>query len=180
MKKTFLVCVLVTGLGVGCGDDATGTGGTGGNGVIGPLTWTVSDYTVVVDDESEGGCNAVSPTEPLNEFEITIDGDTATLESVELILGGTTMQYSPEDDTVIFTDSFTDSPAEAPDCIVDLMDTFTVDLDDTTASLDENATVQVTWDHAERDASAGACDGAWFVALPCASQATFTLTQQAP
>jgi hypothetical protein len=176
MKKAFLVCVVAAGVGVGCGEDATGTGGTGGT-VIGPLTWTVSDYTVVVDAEDEGGCEAVSPTEPLNEFELTIDGSTATLESVELILGGTSEDYSPEDDTVIFTDSFEDG---LDDCVVDALDTFTVELDDPNVSLDQNTTVQVTWDHEESDASAtpGACDGVWFVALPCASQATFTLTQQ--
>jgi hypothetical protein len=173
MKKTFLVCVLAAGFGVGCGDDTTGGGGTGGT--IGPLTWTVSDYTVVVDDESEGGCEVVTPTEPLDEFEITIDGSTATLESVELILGGTSEDYDPADDTVIFTDSFEDG---LDDCLVDLVDTFTVELDDPSVSLDENTTVQVTWDHEESEASTGACDGVWFVALPCASQATFTLTQQ--
>jgi hypothetical protein len=170
MKKAFLVCVLVAGLGVGCGEDETGAGG---NGVIGPLTWTVSDYAVVTDD-----CGAVEPNPPLEEFEITIDGSTATLESVELILGGTSDDYNPEDDTVVFTDSFTDSPDAAPDCIVDLTDTFTVELDDTAASLDENTTVQVTWDHDESTTTSQECEGQWFVALPCDSQATFTLTQE--
>ncbi|MDH3729420.1 MAG: hypothetical protein OER77_17965 [Myxococcales bacterium] len=174
MKRIFLVCVLVAGLGVGCGEDVFGgTGGTGGT--IGPLTWDVSGYTVVSD-----ACESASPMPALEAFDITIDGSTASLESVELVLGGVTMTYDPTDSTVVFTDSFTDGPADVPACTVDVTDTFTVSLDDPSVSLDENTTVEVTWDHAESDGSAmaGACMGNWFVPLPCDSQSTFTLTQQ--
>ena len=89
------------------------------------------------------------------------------------------MPYAPTDDPVIFTASFMDSAVDFPDCTVDAMDTFTVDLDDPSLSLAENTTVQVTWIHNEEDGSAtpGACAGNWFVALPCTSQSTFTLTQ---
>jgi hypothetical protein len=189
MKKVFFVCVLVAGLGVGCGEDtgetggSAGNGGTGGSPVIGPLTWTVSNYTVVSDD-----CESASPTIPLTSFEITIDGDMATLESDDLMvpatgnpLGGVSMPYSPEDDPVIFTASYEDGVVTAPDCVVGAMDTFTVVLDDPTVSLDQNEIVDVTWDHAEIDDSetTGACDPPiWFVDLPCDSRSTFTLTQQ--
>ncbi|MDH3201116.1 MAG: hypothetical protein OEM15_09505 [Myxococcales bacterium] len=178
MNKLLVMCILAAGLAVGCGEDVLGTGGSGGTGIIGPLTWDVSGYTVESD-----GCEAVSPTEPLTAFDVTIEGSDAALESVDLVLGGVTMTYDPADSTVEFTDSFTDGPMAVPDCVVDLMDTFTVVLGDPSVSLDQNTTVQVTWDHdeSESDESAmpGACDGAWFVDLPCDSQATFTLTQQA-
>ena len=153
--------------------------------MIGPLTWTVSNYTVVDD-----GCEAVSPTEPLNAFELVIAGSGAVLESLDLEvpstgepLGGIADPYSPDQDVVVFEASFQDGLATEPDCVVDVMDTFTVELDDPSVSLDQNDTVQVTWDHDEAEspdsASEGACDlPVWFVQLPCASQATFTLTQQ--
>jgi len=189
MRKAFLLCVVIPGfaLGVGCGDSETGgTGGTAGMGgmggmggaeVIGPLTWTVSDYNVESDD-----CLAVAenpPDDVFNAFEITISGDKATLDSVDFILGGVADPYSPEDDPIVFTASF--ELTEGPDCVVDAMDKFTVALGDPTLSLDQNTTVDVTWDYTETDASdpAGACTLAiWGVELPCASQATFTLTQE--
>jgi len=178
MNKVLMMCILAAGLTVGCGEDSPfGTGGSGGSGIIGPLTWDVSAYTVVND-----ACEAVEPNPPLTAFEITIDGSDAALESVDLVLGGVTMTYDPADSTVVFTDSFTDGPMAVPDCVVDLMDMFTVVLDDPSVSLDQNTTVQVTWDHEESDGSAvpGTCDRpVWFVDLPCTSQATFTLTQQA-
>jgi hypothetical protein len=172
MSRAFLAIGLILGVvAAGCESDE----GTGE--IIGPLTYTVSDYTVVEDP-----CGAVTETPPDfvldgTDFEITIDGSTAILESVEYVLGGESTGYSPEDDEVVFTDSFTDGSG---DCVVDLMDTFTVALDDTGASLDENTTVQVTWDHDESDGStvAGACEGVWLADLPCASKATFTLTQE--
>lgn len=194
MNKLVGMCVLAAGVvtGVGCsGSDTMGTGGVGGNGgmggsdVIGPLTWTVSAYTVVDD-----ACEAVSPTEPLEAFELVIAGSGAVLESLDLVvpgtgapLGGIADPYSPEQDIVVFEASFEDGPATDPDCVVDAMDTFTVALDNPTVSLDQNETVQVTWDHEETEspdsASEGACDlPVWFVQLPCESQATFTLTQQ--
>ena len=194
MKRFFALCFFAAGLAtvVGCSDtDTMGTGGTGGMGgaggsdVIGPLTWDVSAYAVVDD-----GCEAVSPTEPLEAFELVIAGTGAVLESLDLVnpgngepLGGIADPYGPEQDTVIFEASFQDGPETEPDCVVDVMDTFTVELDDPSVSLDLNDTVQVTWDHQEMEsldsAFEGACDlPVWFVQLPCASQATFTLTQR--
>jgi hypothetical protein len=165
--------MLVAGLGVGCSEDGLGT-------EVITTTWDVSDYTVV----GNADCGAVTedPLDPFNEFEITIDGSDAALESVEFTLGGVTMTYDPTADTVVFTDTFTDSPAAEPDCVVELMDEFTVELENTSVSLDQNTTVQVTWDHEETDVSAvpGTCTpDVWFnVVLPCTEQATFTLTQQ--
>jgi hypothetical protein len=169
----------------GAGGDG-GAGGNGGSDVIGPLTWTVSEYRVV-DEE----CGAVNPTEPLNEFELVIAGTGAVLESLDLVvpgtgqpLGGIADPYGPEQDVVVFEAEFQDGPTEVPDCVVDAMDTFTVVLDDPSVSLDQNETVQVTWDHVESEspdsAFEGACDPpVWFnIQLPCGDQATFTLTQQ--
>jgi len=185
MNKVFLAVALISGLAMGCDSTDTGNaGGTGGMPIIGPLNWNVSAYTVVGDDD----CESASPTEPLTAFEITIDGNTATatLESLDLMvpgtgapLGGIAMPYADTDDPVIFTASFMDSAESFPDCVVDATDTFTVDLDNPSVSLAENTTVQVTWNHAEIDGSttAGACTNNWFVALPCESQSTFTLTQ---
>lgn len=180
MKRIFLVCLLVAGLGVGCGEDVFGTGGAGGAGII-TTNWDVSDYTVDGTDE----CGAVTPNPPdfvLNAFDITIDGSNAALESVDVVLGGVTMTYDPTDDIVVFTDSFTESPAAEPDCVVELTDTFTVELRDTSMSLDQNMTVDVTWEHGESDVSAvpGTCTPAvWFnIDLDCDSTASFTLTQQ--
>ncbi|MDH3622540.1 MAG: hypothetical protein OES69_09530 [Myxococcales bacterium] len=185
MKRIFLVCVLVAGLGVGCGEDVLGgTGGSGGTGIIGPLTWDVSNYAVDTDE-----CQSASPTDPLIAFDITIDGSTATLESLDLMvpgtgepLGGVTMTYDPAAGTVVFTTSFMDSAVKFPDCVVDATDTFTVSLDNPTVSLDQNTTAEVTWVHAEEESAAsampGACIGNWFVDPPCTSQSTFTLTQQ--
>jgi hypothetical protein len=177
MSRAFLAIALILGVvAAGCESDE----GTGE--IIGPLTYTVSEYTVEGDDP----CMAVSEDPPdfvFETFDITIDGSTATLESGEFLtaadipLGGVDDTYSPEDDTVVFTASFTDGSG---DCTVDETDTFTVVLGDDTASLDENTTVEVTWDHGESDGStvAGACAGVWLADLPCDSQATFTLTQE--
>ena len=198
MKRLFGMCVLVAAMatGVGCSSSDTtetggvggegGAGGNGGSGVIGPLTWTVSSYTVV-DEE----CGAVNPTEPLEAFELVIAGTGAVLESLDLVvpgtgqpLGGIADPYGPEQDVVVFEAEFQDGPADEPDCVVDAMDTFTVVLDDPTVSLDQNETVHVTWDHVESESEDSAFEGAcdppvWFnIQLPCADQATFTLTQQ--
>lgn len=197
MKKAFILCALAACAagGVGCGDDTAGTGGIGGSGgsggmggsdVIGPLTWNVSTYTVVNDE-----CEAVSPTEPLIAFELVIAGSGAVLESLDLTvpstgepLGGIADPYGPEQDVVVFEASFQDGPATDPDCVVDVMDTFTVELDDPSVSLDQNDTVQVTWDHDEMESTDSAFEGAcspdvWFgIQLPCSSRATFTLTQE--
>ena len=182
MNKVLMMCILAAGLTIGCGEDILGTGGAGGTGLI-TTTWDVSDYTVQGTDD----CGAVAEDPPnfvFNTFDITIDGSNAALESVDVTVGGVTMTYDPTASTVVFTDTFTDSPQDEPDCVVELTDTFTVDLTDSSVSLDQNTTVDVTWDHREmEDVSAvpGSCTPAvWFnINLPCESQATFTLTQQA-
>jgi len=171
---------------MGCSDsDTNGTGGIGGMGgmggtdVIGPLTWTVSDYDVVSDD-----CQAVTPQpgEPgPTEFQLTIVGDTAMLVNEPLDIEAVADPYSPDDDPVVFTDMYELGVDTAPDCVVDATEKYTVDLRDPTLSLDQNSTVAVTFDYTETDASdpAGACTlEVWGLALPCASQATFTLTQE--
>lgn len=189
MNKVFLAVALISGLAVGCDSTDTGnTGGAGGAPVIGPLTWTVSNYTVQPVQGIMDACEAVTENPPdfvFNTFEITIDGDTATLVSEfdnpsGEPLGGVADPYSPSDDPVIFVSTYTDGVMAVPDCIVEVTDEFSVALDDPLLSLDQNATVQVTWNHDESDGSVmlGTCDPpVWFVDLPCTSQATFTLTQ---
>ncbi|MGB5367824.1 MAG: hypothetical protein WBN15_20835 [Polyangiales bacterium] len=184
MNKVFLAVALICGLAMGCDStDLDGAGGAGGAPVIGPLTWTVSDYTVVTD-----ACEAVAEDPPdfvFNTFEITIDGDVATLVSEfdnfgGEPLGGVADPYSPDDNPVIFASSYTTGVMETPDCVVNVTDEYSVALEDPFVSLDQNATVEVTWNHDESDGSVtpGTCDPpVWFVELRCASQATFTLTQ---
>lgn len=176
MNKVLMMCILAAGLTIGCGEDVLGT-------EVITTTWDVSDYTVQGTD----ACGAVTENPPdivFTEFDITINGSDAALESVDVVLGGVTMTYDPTESTVVFTDTFTDSPVAETDCVVELMDTFTVELSDTSVSLDQNTTVEVTWVHMEEDVSAvpGTCTPAvWFnIVLPCTSEATFTLTQQAP
>ena len=48
-------------------------------------------------------------------------------------------------------------------------------VDDPTSSLPDNDTLSVEWDHTEEDVSDGACDGIWFVPLPCDTFEDFTL-----
>ena len=88
-----------------------------------------------------------------------------------------TDSYSPEEDAVLLTGLATND--NFPPCVVGLDDAMQLTLDDPDLSLDENDTVQVTWDHVETDESdvSGDCEGEWFVALPCSGQATLTLTQ---
>ncbi len=181
MKKLFLGIVLISAVvAVGCGDTdgtggaggAGGAGGTGGAPIIGPLTWSAPGLTIVGDD-----CDFFVD-EPL-VFEMTIEGSNVVMEDADpqSALTVSTDSYSPEDDEVLLTglamnDNF-------PPCVVGLDDAMQLLLDDPDASLDENETVQVTWDHVETDESdvPGDCEGEWFVALPCAGEVTFTLTQ---
>jgi len=168
---------------VGCGETDSGTGGSGGSGgaggeggsggVIGPMTWTTPGLTIVGDD-----CDFFVDEALI--FEITIEGSTVIMVDADpnSSLMASTDTYSPEDDEVLLTGSQINE--NFPPCKVDLLDAFALTLDDPNVSLDENETVQVTWDHAEEDVSdtVGDCEGEWFVPLPCAGEATFTLTQQ--
>jgi len=180
MNKVFLAVALISGLAMGC--DSTDTG------IIGPLTWTVSDYTVVPVQGITDACEAVTEDPDngfvFNTFEIRFDGDATLVSEFDNPsgepLGGVADPYSPDDDPVIFVSTYTDGVMAVPDCVIDATDRYTVALDDPSLSLDQNATVRVTWDHNESDGSAvlGECDPpVWDVELPCDSQATFTLTQ---
>ncbi len=182
MNRMLMMSLLATSLVVGCGEDLLGTGGAGGTGVIGPLTWDVSEYMVGQDD-----CMVVTPTPEvaLTTIEITISGSDLLLESnLENFfnnepLGGTSTSYSATDSMVVASSSFMVTPQGAPECTVEIVDTFTLSLTNTSVSLDENETVTATWSHEETDTTDPACTEAiWGLPLPCASDATFTLTQQ--
>lgn len=155
--------------GAGASGGAGGEGGSGG--VIGPLTWTTPGLTVVGDD-----CDFF--VDEALEFEITIDGSMVVMQDVNTSLVASTDSYSPEQDEVRLTGETTNE--SFPPCVVRLDDAFQLQLDDPDLPLDQNDTVQVTWNHVEEDASAmvGDCEGEWFVPLPCVGEATFTLTQQ--
>jgi hypothetical protein len=114
--------------------------------------------------------------EPL-EFEITIDGSTVTMDETGSSLQASTDSYEPTDDEVTLEGEALND--DYPPCVAQLNDAFALTLDDPDLSLDENTTVEVTWDHDELDVSdtVGDCAGVWFVDLPCAGEATFTLTQ---
>lgn len=156
----------VVAVGTGCESDEGGTGGTT------TTLWTTEGLTIVGDT-----CEFFVD-EPL-EFEITIDGSTVTMQDADpqSSLQASTDNYDPTDDEVALTGTTTND--NFPPCVVELNDAFQLTLDDPDSSLDENTTVQVTWDHDEIDVSdtVGDCAGEWFVDLPCAGEATFTLTQ---
>lgn len=146
-------------------------GGEGGT--IGPLTWTTPGLTVVGDD-----CDFF--LDEALTFEMVIQGSTVVLSDAdpESSLEVSTDDYSPEQDEVLLTAVVNNE--SFPPCVVELDDAFQLLLDDPDVSLDQNDTVQVTWNHVETDVSAieGDCEGEWFVPLPCAGEATFTLTQE--
>jgi hypothetical protein len=162
-------------VGTGCESDEGGTGGTGGT--IGPLTWTASDMVV-----GEDTCDFFAPEEPL-VFEMTIEGSTVTMEVVipEPQFGeplqASTDSYDPTANEVTLEGEALND--QFPPCVAQLNEAFELTLDDPDLSLDENTTVQVTWDHDELDVSdtVGDCVGEWPVPLPCAGEATLTLTQ---
>lgn len=179
MKRSFLGIVFISAVvAVGCGetDGAGGSGGAGGAGgapIIGPLTWSTPGLTIAGDN-----CEFFVD-EPI-VFEMTIQGSNVVMEDAD-----------PQSDLTVSTDSYSPEQAEVlltglamndnfPPCVVGLDDAMRLRLDDADLSLDENETVQVTWDHVETDASdtPGDCEGEWFVPLPCEGEATFTLTQQ--
>ena len=182
MSKVYLGLAMIFALAaLGCSDsDTMGTGGAGGDGgaggvggTIGPLTWTTPGLTVVGDE-----CDFF--LDEALTFEMTIQGSTVVLSDAdpESALEVSTDNYSPEQDEVLLSAVLNND--NFPPCVVELDDAFQLLLDDPDVSLDQNDTVQVTWDHVETDVSAmvGDCEGEWFVPLPCAGEATFTLTQQ--
>ena len=165
MKGWILVCVLALGMGlVGCSDDEGGAGGAGG-GVAPTFTeWGITDVNIVQDDCDFG---------PLSgDVEIATDGTNATM-IVDGVLEVSTDDYSPELTTVVMTGQVDNN--EEPPCVARLLDEFTLRVDDPTLSLPDNDTLSVEWDHTEEDVSDGACDGIWFVPLPCDTFEDFTL-----
>jgi hypothetical protein len=174
------------GLAVGCDSTSLdGTGGTGGTPIIGPLLWTTPGLTIVGDD-----CDPAFLVDQPLSFELTIQGSDVLLIDADptanpaTALQGSTDSYVPTADVVLLTGTRDDDQYEAEDgCVVRLNDAFRIELSDPSVSLDQNATVQVTWTHDEADVStvrADACSDpvlVWFNGLPCASEATFTLTQ---
>lgn len=182
MKRILWTIALAASVAVGCGEtDAALDGGAGGSGgadggVIGPLTWTSSDLTIVGTDE----CMFFLESEALT-FEMTIDGTNVSMvtqlgDSPDSILAVSTNDYSPTDDEVTLTGTTTNDDF-AP-CEVTLDDAFRLGLDDPDVSLDQNDTLSVIWDHAEQELSTDECGGVWFNDLPCSGEATLTLTQQ--
>jgi len=166
MRRSILLTIaVVASAAAGCGDD---TGGTGG--------WTGSTLTIVGDE-----CDFFAADEPLN-VDITIEGSTVTMVDTDpqSTLTASTDDYSPTDDSVLLTGKVVND--KFPPCKVSLEDAFTLELDDPDLSLDENQTLQVTWNHVEVDESdtPGDCVGEWFVDLPCSGEATFTFTKEAP
>lgn len=179
MNRAFvgLICIAAVGA-FGCSesDDMGGDGGMGGAGgapVIGPLTWTTPGLTVVGDD-----CDFF--LDEALTFEMTIQGSNIILEDAdpESDLAVSADDYSPEQDEVLLTAQVNNT--NFPPCVVELDDAFELVLSDPDVSIDLNDTVEVTWNHVETDVSdtVGDCEGEWFVSLPCAGEATFTLTQE--
>lgn len=181
MKNVLLVCMLTAGLCVGCSDDLTGGGGTGGAGpTFDPISWDLTDYTVTSDE-----CNLLAGADAALEFVISAtDGEVSVDSGVDSVVTGTPIIgvdafYQVGDATVDATLSEEWSPMLAPDCTGMLQDTFTLDLQMPDESLADNMVVEGTWTHTETDVSviAGDCDGDWVRDIPCTSVATFVLTQ---
>lgn len=192
MTRIFLTIALAATVAVGCGDEgvngAGGSAGTGGSagaggeggagGVIGPLTWTSSDLTIVGEDE----CMFFLESEALT-FQMTISGSNVTMatqlgDSPDSILSVSTDDYMDTDDEVTLVGSTTNDNFDP--CVVMLDDAFRLGLDDPDVSLDQNDTLSVVWDHVEDEVSENECMGIWFNDLPCSGEATLTLTQQPP
>jgi len=176
MTRFFLMIALAGAVAVGCdstdtlgGGGAGGEGGMGGSG-IGPLTWVASDITIVGTDD----CEFFDPAEALS-FEMTIDGSTVTLMDTATSLTVSTDNYFDTADEVLLTGSAENDNNDP--CIVMLNDAMQLGLDNIDVSLDQNDTLSVIWDHDELETSTDECPGVWFVDLPCAGEATLTLTQ---
>lgn len=175
MKRAILMVAMgVSVVAAGCGDESgmggTGGGGTGGvGGGVAPTQtrWAISNVTVIEDDCDFG--------ELAGTFVIDTAGSDATMMLEEFELDASTDEYSPELTQVSMAGSATNE--EFPPCVALLDDEFTLILDDPSASLPDNNTMQVEWDHAETDGSDGACEGIWFAPLPCAVAQDFTLTR---
>jgi hypothetical protein len=181
MKNVFFVCMLTTGLCIGCGEDVFGAGGAGGAGpTFNSIAWDLSDYTVTSDE-----CDLLDGADAVLAFTISATDGVVTVDSgadsvvTDTPIIGVDPSYEVGDASVDAPFSEEVSPMTAPDCTAMLQDTFTLDLDMPTESLADNTTVGATWTHTETDVSAipGDCDGEWLRTLPCTSVATFTLTQ---
>ena len=169
MRKLHLVLILAAVVAVGCSDDEEGTGGTGGTAST-TIFWTSSNFRIEGDT-----CDFLVDEEL--EFRMTISGSDVVLEDTGSGFEVSTDDYDEADDAVRLSNSV-DNDDFFP-CTVQLDDVMDLELDDPSASLEDNERVEVSWTHVEEDVSdvAGDCDGEWFVDLPCAGEATLTLTQ---
>lgn len=183
MAVALSACVLT----LGCEDEEeSGTGGSGavggmggeggGGGSIGPINWTASAVTVMGTDECEF---FIDPDTGNDLFEgeafiMEIDGSTVTLQlaGTELIVGTDTYQVG--DNPVILSSAATST---VDDCEVELMEELTIEMADPAAGLEGNDVLSVGWFHDEFELSNGACNGVWFVPLPCVSEADLMLNQ---
>ncbi|MFW2389512.1 MAG: hypothetical protein ACN4G0_14320 [Polyangiales bacterium] len=188
MTRIIFTIAFAAALAMGCeSTDTMGGGGDGGSGgeggmggeggSIGPLTWVSSDIMIVGEDE----CMFFLESESLT-FEMTIEGSNLTIatqlgDSPDSILSASTDSYAPTDDEVSVFGSIDNSNFDP--CIVQLDDAFQLGLDDPDVSIDQNDTLSVVWNHVEEELSTDECEGIWFNVLPCAGEATMTLTQQA-
>lgn len=181
MKKLVLMMAIGAAAMMGCSSTDDGnTGGVGGiggeggmGGMIGPLAWVASDLTITGMDE----CEFFSETEALT-FDMNIQGSNLTLQLRDTTLVLAADDYMETDDEVLVTDSTENS--EFDPCIVMLDNAMQLGLDDPDTSIDQNSTLSVTWTHVEEEVSMDECMGVWFVDLPCAGEATLTLTQTPP
>lgn len=175
-KQTWILVLGLATLGAGCGDDVFGTGGTGGSAQIGPIEYVPFDQVEVADD-----CDSFQPGEPSGEFQITIDGNTLDLlyfpdpSDASIFVAASTDTFFPDDEAVtLFGGTSLDANAT---CTVEFVDQFTVTLTDPDLSLEDNDTLDVTWDTQERTDTPAACDGVWPNDLPCEAEVTFQLTR---
>ena len=136
-------------------------------------TWTVSNLTPIGENE----CDLGNFT---GQYEITIDGNTLSFEVLEGDgFSASTDSFQEQDNEVVVIGETLDD--RDPPCIAKLSNVYTITVEDESLRLENNETLQVTWEHSEDDISDNTeeCQGDWFfVPLPCTSSFTFTLTQE--
>jgi hypothetical protein len=184
MTRIFLTIALVAGVAMGC--DTTDT--------TGPNNYTSNDLAIVGTDT----CELFIANDPL-EAVITVVGSTVTMVINPVAFPDQTAEvtsdnYDPMQNEVRLTGLKVN--ADNDPCVVELDDVFTLTLDDPDLSLEEQTTISVTWDHAERDISSAWMEACsldengdplvdenddpiilWLVELPCAGEAELTLVK---
>ena len=179
MTRILLTIALAASVVAGC--DTTDT--------TGPVTFTSNDLTVVGTDE----CDFFTNNEELVAV-VTVLGSTVTMvvqsvDNPDSQLEVSAENYDPMQNEVTLT-GLTVNNSKDP-CVVELDDAFTLLLGDPDLSLEEQDSLSVTWDHAEMDISSAWMDACsldadgdpldeilWFVELPCAGEATLSMTKQ--